>query len=64
MCGEDRNIYALDRAAAVLGPNYVFPKFLISQSHCIHAERTQRRRRIEELRQNLDIGPLVCGYTS
>ena len=43
-------------------PN-VFPKFLSNQSHSVHAVRTQRRRGIEELRQDLDVGGIVWGIT-
>ena len=50
--------------ATVLGP-YQLPnvllKFLSSKRHSVHAERTQRRWRIEEPGQNLDVGYVVCG---
>jgi hypothetical protein len=45
----------------VLGLPKVLPKFLSGQCHSVHAERTQRGQRIEEPRQDVDVGHVVCG---
>ena len=64
ICGEDGDIYALDRACGGTRskplPN-VLPKFLSGQSRSVHAEQTPRRWTIEKPHQNLDVGRVVCG---
>ena len=62
--GNDGNIDALDRAGGGARPKplpNVLPKFLSSKCHPVHAKRTERGRRIEEPRQNLDVGCIICG---
>ena len=62
--GNDGNIHALDRARSGARPKplpNILPKFLSSEHHPVHAEWAQRGRRIEEPRQNLDVGRIICG---
>ena len=61
ICGKDGEMNARDHARGCAQskplPNVI--QFFSGQSHSLDAKRTQRRRRIEDLRQDLDVGGVV-----
>ena len=63
ICGKDGEMNALDHARGGAQskplPNVI--QFFSGQSHSVDAKRTRRRRRIEDLRQDLDVGGVVWG---